>query len=163
VAEEAVDKEVPVVVLRNGKETNLTVKLGLLDEGKPVVAGATPTPVLPTAPATPGTPATPAPLGVTGPLGLTLSDLSPAVRDKLGISTTITKGVAVTAVAQGSMAAEKRLAAGDVIVQVDQENVTAPDDIGKKLDALKKAGRTTAQLVVQNKDGNVRFVNVTIQ
>jgi hypothetical protein len=28
---------------------------------------------------------------------------------------------------------------------------------------MKKQGRTTAQLVVQNKDGNVRFVNVTIQ
>ena len=98
-----------------------------------------------------------------GPLGLTLADLSPAVRDKLGLSTTITKGVAVVAVAQGSLAAEKRMAPGDVIVQVEQENVATPDDVAKKLDALKKAGRTTAQLVVQNKDGNVRFVNVTIQ
>ncbi len=164
VAEESVDKEVPVVVLRSGKQTNLTVKLGLLDEGKAQVAATTPTPTTPSTPATPNTPATPAPsLGVTGPLGLTLSDLSPAVRDKLGINSSITKGVAVVAVAQGSMAAEKRLAAGDVIVQVDQENMVAPADITKKLDALKKAGRTTAQLVVQNKDGNVRFVNVTIQ
>ena len=100
--------------------------------------------------------------GVTKPLGLTLADLSPAVRDKLGLSATITKGVAVVAVASGSVGADKRLTAGDVIVQVEQDNVSTPDDISKKLDALKKAGRTTAQLVVQNKDGNVRFVNVTI-
>jgi serine protease Do len=172
VAEESVDKEVPVVVLRDGMEKSLTVKLGRLDESRAAVAAVTPPPTTspgtPTAPApgTPGAPATPAPaptLGVTGPLGLTLSDLSPTVRDRLGISTIVTRGVAVVAVAQGSIAAEKRLAAGDVIIQVDQENVATPDDVAKKFDALKKAGRTTAQLVVQNKDGNVRFVNMTIQ
>jgi len=85
------------------------------------------------------------------------------VRDKLGARRQHHQGVAVVAVASGSPAADKRLQAGDVIVQVEQMNVATPDDVSKQLDTLKKAGRTTAQLVVQNKDGNVRFVNVTIQ
>src|SRR6185295_5235544 len=116
VADEAVGKEVPIVVLRDGKQQTLTIKLGQLDETNPQVAATTPpsggtaprpgTPSpAPGAPTTPGTPAPPAAtLGVTGPLGLTLADLSPAVRDRLGLNPSITKGVAVMAVAQGSVA-----------------------------------------------------------
>jgi len=125
VADEAVGKEVPIVVLRDGKQQTLTIKLGQLDEGPTQVAVTTPptagglaappanpaNPVTPGAPAAPGTtPGTPVPpaatLGVTGPLGLTLADLSPAVRDRLGLSPNITKGVAVLAVAQGSVASD---------------------------------------------------------
>jgi serine protease Do len=167
VADEAVDTVVPVVILRDGQQMTLMVKLGELKDTATQVATATPPPSATPAPATPSaptTPSTPAPtVGVTGPLGLTLTDLSQAVRDKLGLSDKITKGVAVLAVEQGSVADLKRLQPGDVIVQVEQEDVATPDDLGKKLDALKMQGRTTAQLVVENKDGNVRFVNVTIQ
>ena len=172
VADVAVDTVVPVVILRDGKEQTLMVKLGELQDttqvaATPPLSTASPSPSLPavpSAPSAPSAPSTPAPtLGVVAPLGLTLSDLSQSVRDRLGLSAAITKGVAVVAVQQGSAADQTRIQAGDVIIQVEQEDVTTAADVGKKLDALKKQGRTTAQLVVQNKDGSVRFVNVTIQ
>ena len=62
------------------------------------------------------------PAVVTGPLGLSLSDLSPTLRSKFGIKDEI-KGVVVTDVAEGSPAAEKRIQAGDVILEISQEPV----------------------------------------
>src|SRR5205814_5301823 len=65
VADEAVGKEVPIVVLRDGKQQTLTIKLGQLDEGPAQVAATTPvpgatppsgTPPSGTPPANPGTP-----------------------------------------------------------------------------------------------------------
>jgi serine protease Do len=155
VADQAVGQEVDVVVLREGSERTLKVTLGQLAEKQ--VAALEPAP----APAEPPPP--PPPLGVTGPLGLTIADLSPALRDKFSLNPSITKGVVVVAVSGGSAAAEKRLQPGDVIVEIAQEPVATVDDISKRIDTLKKEGRTTAQFVVQNKDGNVRWVNVTIE
>ncbi len=158
VADQPVGSEVQVVVLRDGKEETLSVKLGLLDEGKQQqVAVATPPPTTAPEPAAP-----PPPVGITGPLGLTLSDISPDMRDKFGVNPSVTNGVLVVAVAAGSPAAEKRLQPGDVIVEIAQQPVAVPEDIATRIDALKTEGRTTAQFVVQNKDGNVRWVNVTI-
>jgi serine protease Do len=155
VADQPVGQEVDVVVLREGAERKLTVKLGQLDEKQVAAVEPAPTPAEPAPP--------PPPLGVTGPLGLTVADLSPELRDKFSLNAAITKGVVVVAVAGGSAAAEKRLQPGDVIVEIAQEPVATIDDISRRIDALKREGRTTAQFVVQNKDGNVRWVNVTIQ
>ena len=99
---------------------------------------------------------------VVGPLGLSLADLSPAMRDKFGIKSQVTKGVVVADVAPGSVAAEKRLQPGDVIVEISQEPVATPDDVNKRIADLKKEGRKNAQMVLQNEDGNVRVVNLSL-
>ena len=72
-------------------------------------------------------------------------------------------GVVITAVDQGSNAAEKRLSAGDVIVEVAQEAVANADDLQKKVDKLKKDGRKTALLLVANAEGELRFVALSLQ
>ena len=63
------------------------------------------------------------------------------------------KGVVITGVDQNSAAAEKRLNAGDVIVEVAQEPSRAPDDLQKKVDQLKKDGRKSALFLVANAAG----------
>ena len=68
----------------------------------------------------------------------------------------------VTAVADGSAAAEKRVQAGDVIVEISQESVADADDVSKRIDKLKETGRKSALLLLANKDGDLRFVAVKI-
>ena len=160
VADMPVGKEVTVVVLREGAEQTLNVTLGRLEdaekEPEEEVAAADPeTQPEPDRPATP-------PVIVTGPLGLSLADLSPALRDEYGIMAGVASGIVVTAVEEGSAAYEKRLRPGDVIVEVGQERVSTPDEFAERLEALKAEGRTNVKLVVQNKDGHVRWVNLPI-
>ncbi|MFX8410525.1 PDZ domain-containing protein, partial [Acinetobacter baumannii] len=63
------------------------------------------------------------------------------------------KGVIVTGVDDGSDAAEKRLSAGDVIVEVAQEAVTNAADVKKRIDQLKKDGKKSVLLLVSNGSG----------
>ena len=160
VAEKPVGKQVTVHVLRAGKEQDVTVTLGRLEEAdKATVAAA--------APADSGdkaapAPAAPAPMISTGPLGLTLSDLSPDTRSQYGIDDAVTGGAVVTGVADGSPAADKRMQAGDVIIEIAHEAVTAPDDVTRVIEEMKADGRKSVLLAVQNKDGNQRWVVLPI-
>jgi len=151
VADESIGKEVPVKILRKGQEQTLTVKLGRLEDTAVASAdSANPPADNPSAPA-----------AITGPLGLTLSNMSPAVRNQYGIKDSI-NGVVVTGVSDGSAAAEKRVQPGDVIVEIAQEPVASADDVNKRIDQLKKDGRKSALLLLANKDGDLRFVAVKI-
>ena len=69
----------------------------------------------------------------------------------------------ITGVDQSSSAADKRLSAGDVIVEVAQEAVKSADDVQKRVDVLKKEGKKTALLLVANAEGDVRFIALTLQ
>jgi serine protease Do len=152
VADEPIGKEVPVLVLRKGAQKTVTVKLGRLEDSEAAAAATAATPQT-EQPATPPV--------ITGPLGLSLSDLSPTLRTKYGIKEAVT-GVIVTEVADGSVAAEKRVQAGDVIVEISQEGVATPADVEKRIETLKKDGRKSALLLLANKDGDLRFVAVKI-
>ena len=72
------------------------------------------------------------------------------------------KGVVVSAVEPNSPAAEKGLRAGDVIEEVNQQAVEKPADVAKSIDALKKAGKKSALLLVANGAGDVRFVALAL-
>ena len=153
VASKPVGKQVIVQVLRAGKEKDITVTLGRLEEAdKPTLAAAQP----PDAGASPA-PA-PTPMVSTGPLGLTLSDLSPDTRSQYGIVDAVTGGAVVTGVAEGSPASDKRMQPGDTIIEIAHEAVTAPDDVTRVIDEMKADGRKNILLAVQNKDGNQRWV-----
>ena len=128
------------------------VILGRLDDAE--VAAAAPEPDKPAEPP-------PAPKIVSGPLGLSLADLSPTLRDQYSIKEDVV-GVVVTDVADGSVAAEKRVQAGDVIVEISQERVETPSDVETRIEALKKDGRKSALLLLANKNGDLRFVAVKI-
>jgi serine protease Do len=151
VADTAVGKAVDVVVIRKGKEETKQVTLGRLDDGdKPVPASIKSQP-------------DPADKPVTQKaLGLDLTALSKDLRTRYKIKDSV-KGVIITNVDTGSDAADKRLSAGDVIVEVAQEAVTNAADVKKRVDQLKKDGKKSILLLVSNADGELRFVALSVQ
>ncbi len=50
-----------------------------------------------------------------------------------------------------------------MIVEVGQEAVTSPTDVTRRIDQIKKDGRKSALLLVANKDGEVRFVALSLE
>jgi len=149
VADTPVGKDVPVIIVRKGKEETKTVTLGRLEDGEKQAALTTP--------ADPG----PAPV-VKKTLGLELAGMSDDLRKKYKIKDTV-KGIVILGVDAGSAAADKRLNAGDVIVEVAQEAVASADEFLAKIDKLKKDGRRTALLLVAGTDGELRFVALSLQ
>ncbi|MEM8752618.1 MAG: DegQ family serine endoprotease, partial [Pseudomonadota bacterium] len=115
VAETEVGKDVRVVVWRKGKTQTVKVVLGLLEEGE---EGAPPAEVdKPEAPAAAET-----------ALGMKLEPLTSANRGDHNLAEDV-KGVLVTEVDGSSVAAQKGIRPGDVIVEVAQEPVATPADV----------------------------------
>ncbi|WP_398484228.1 Do family serine endopeptidase [Tardiphaga sp.] len=149
VAASPVGKAVDVLIIRKGKEETKKVTLGRLEDDKPVQASLKAAPEA-EKPATQKA------------LGLDLTGLSKELRTKYKIKDSV-KGVVVTGVDKGSDAAEKRLSAGDVIVEVAQEAVTNAADVSKRIDAVKKDGKKSVLLLVSNAEGELRFVALSVQ
>ena len=95
-------------------------------------------------------------------LGLDLATLSKDLRARYKIKDSV-KGVIITSVDGTSDAAEKRLSAGEVIVEVAQEAVSNAADVKKRVDQLKKDGKKSVLLLVANADGELRFVALSVQ
>ena len=151
VADTPVGKQVPVVVIRKGKEDTKTVTLGRLEDGEKVaVAGA---------PKDDGTTDKPV---VKKTLGLELANMSDDLRRRYKIKDTV-KGVVITGVDANSPASDKRLTPGDVIVEIAQEAVADTGDLQTKIDKLKKDGRKSALLLVAGADGELRFIALGLQ
>ena len=150
VADTAVGKEVDVVIIRKGKEEIRKVTLGRLQDDKAVQAAVKGKEDPVEKPVTQKA------------LGLDLATLSKDLRTRYKIKETV-KGVIVTGVDTGSDAAEKRLSAGDVIVEVAQESVANAADIKKRVDQLKKDGKKSVLLLVSNAEGELRFVALGVQ
>jgi serine protease Do len=154
VADSPITKEVDVVVLRKGKEETIKVKLGRLEEGEKMAEKEKAT--------ARGNQPQAQPV-VTKALGLSLAELDTATREKFKLGEKVTKGVVVTDVEATSPAGEKRIVAGDVILEVGQEEVKSADDVVKRLDALKKDGRKRALFLLSNADGEMRYVAVAVE
>ena len=112
VAATPVDEAVQVVVIREGKRKNLRVEIGALEE--PNLARADSSRQSP------------------GVYGLRAQDLTPELAGQLGIDEA--DGVVVTEVRPGSPAEEAGLQRGDVIIEVDREEVKNTDDLQAKLE-----------------------------
>jgi serine protease Do len=151
VADTAVGKEVDVVVIRKGQEETKKVTLGRLEDPDKAQ------------PASAKTKDEPAEKPVTQKaLGLDLATLSKDLRTRYKIKDSV-KGVVITGVDGTSDAADKRLSAGDVIVEVAQEAVANAADIKKRIEQLKKDGKKSVLLLVANGDGELRFVALSVQ
>ena len=72
------------------------------------------------------------------------------------------KGVVITEVDAASVAADKRLTAGSVLVAIEQEQITNAADVRTRVEALKKAGKKTALLLVATSAGDMLFVALPI-
>jgi serine protease Do len=150
VADTAVGKEVEVILIRKGQEETHKVTLGRLEDTEKVQQAAIKKDEPAEKPVTQKA------------LGLDLATLSKDLRTKYKIKDSV-KGVLITGVDGTSDAAEKRLSAGDVIVEVAQETVASAADIKKRLEQLKKDGKKSVLLLVSNAEGELRFVALGVQ
>ncbi|TDT99735.1 MULTISPECIES: DegQ family serine endoprotease [Azorhizobium] len=150
VADTPVGKEVDIVVLRKGKEETLKITVArapeeektAADKSKPQSADAD-KPV------------------VKKVLGLEVASITDDLRRRFKIKDTV-KGVVITSVDRNSAAADKGLKAGQVIVEVGQEPVSAPADLQKRVDALKKDNKKSALLLISDGEGQVQFAAVPL-
>ncbi len=150
VAESPVGKAVNVVILRKGKQETVKVTLGRLEDSEAEIEAS----------AKPDNSAVEAPES-TEVLGMKLAEMSPELRETYKIDDAL-KGVVVTDVTAGSLAADKGIKAGDVITEVAQEAVEMPDKIAELVDGLKESGRKNALLMVASNSGELRFVTIRL-
>jgi len=142
------------VVWRGGKRMPLKVRIGENQEAEKAALGPGGTPRKAPEQAQPQ-PAT------IDQLGLTLSRITDQLRERYNISDTA-KGVVVTRVADGSVAAEKGMRAGDVIVEINQSEIANPADVQNKVKEAQQAKRRSVLLLV-DRQGDQRFVALRIQ
>ncbi len=150
VADTPIKKTVPVVVWRKGKPLTFEVKVGELeaaeesglltntsdDAGKQQPA--------------------PTPAKAFDKLGLKLSALTADLRQQFELNADA-KGVVVTEVQPGSTASEKGIRAGDLIIEVSQQDVSTPEDVAKLVQKARNDGRKSVLLLV-DRGSDLRFV-----
>ncbi|MCC6716593.1 MAG: DegQ family serine endoprotease [Acetobacteraceae bacterium] len=139
VADTEIGKQVPVVVWRDGKEVTLNAKVGELPDDQRVASAA------------PDKPAAVQSLQLPD-LGLQLSPITAEARERFQLGND-QKGVLITGVLQGTTAGDKGLKPGDVIVEVQQEEVLTPADVQERVEKVRKANRRSVLMLVQTGDG----------
>jgi len=149
VAQTPVGKDVDIAVVRKSNEVGLKVKIARLEDNEKVASNA---------------PAA----GKSGPaakrttLGLELGPITDEARQQFKLKDGV-KGVLITKVDQNSNAAEKRLQAGDVVVEVAQEAVASATDVADKVEKLRKDGKKSVLLLVASaQSGDLRFVALSL-
>jgi serine protease Do len=137
VASTPVGKIVPVEVIRNGKTKTVEVTIAKLAEqerGDAEVEDA----------------------AQKGKWGLALRDLRPEEREQMGLQDG--EGVLIGGVQPDSPAAEARLQAGDVILQVNKTTVASVAEVKT---AISKAGSDKPLLLlIRRADGNSQFISL---
>ncbi|API60038.1 protease [Tardibacter chloracetimidivorans] len=94
-------------------------------------------------------------------LGISLQTLTPQIASQLRVPET-TKGVVIAAVNPSSDAAQKGLQRGDIILSVNQQPVTTPQEAAKAVAATRQAGRDSVLLLVQRGPTPGRYVGVQL-
>ena len=150
VADTAVGKEVDVTIIRRGAEQTRKVTLGRLEDNEKAQQAAARSKDEPAAEK----------LVTQKALGLDLATLSKDLRGKYKIKDNV-KGVIITGVDGTSDAAEKRLSAGDVIVEVAQEEVKTPTEVSDRIEKARKANRKSVLMLVQSGD-SPRFIPLPV-
>jgi len=147
VAETGIGKAVEVVVWRKGKEVTLHVELGELDEEQLAAVNL-------------GEEPTPKESGLVESLGLELAQLTPELRTQFELGEDA-EGVVITQVEAEGTAAEKGLRPGDIIVEVDQEEVKTPADVADRVERAKDEGFRVVTLLVF-RQGDFQWVAVRL-
>jgi serine protease Do len=135
VADVPVGKDVPMVVVREGKEQGLNAHIAKLeDESHAKVAAET---------------------DGKGQLGLSVQPVTPPVARELGLK--VKEGVLVRDVVEGGRAAEAGIRAGDVIVEVDRRPVRTIEDFKARLD---RQAKDAPVVLLVNRDGQTMYVAI---
>jgi serine protease Do len=148
VVETPIDHEVPIKVWRDGKEVAKTIKIAEMPESKVLASADT------------GLNDKDGPSKKDGEsvtqLGLGLAAITAESRQRFQLGDDVS-GVLVTSVAPDSPAADKQLTPGDVLLEVNQQEVKSPKDVVAKVDAARKANKKSVLLLVQGQGGDTRF------
>lgn len=149
VAETPIGKDVDVVVWRKGQEVTVQVNLGELEDTPQTAALSTEAPEE----ALTDT-------GLVSELGLGLARITPDLRQRFELDEK-TDGVLITDVDSEGSGAEKGLRPGDVIVEVDQEQVHSPADVAQRVARAEDEGFRVVTLLVF-RQGDFQWVAVRI-
>jgi len=134
VAEARVGGEVPMVVVREGKEVRLTARIARLQDEEVSKVAA---------------------VESKGQLGLSVQPLTPPVARELGLK--VNAGVLVRDVVEGSRAGEAGIRAGDVIVEIDRQPVRTVEDLKTRVD---KHAKGAPMLILVNREGSTMYVAI---
>lgn len=137
IAEAGANKKVDLAILRGGKPQNLAVLLGELKSDKPEVSR--------------GGEAHERPETLQG---LQLEPITPQLRARLELPSTLKGGIVVTGVAPGSPAQRAGIAPGDVVVELDKQPIA---NVQQFRDVYKKSGSKSALLLIF-REGRTRYV-----
>jgi serine protease Do len=151
VAETPIDHQVPVDIWRNGKPQTIQVVVAEMpDDEKPAVPAV-------------DSPHKPPPSTIVdmSTLGMKVAPMSEELRQRFKLDDK-QKGVVITDITSDGTAADRGLRQGDVIVEVQQQSVSVPADIQKRLADARSAGRKSVLLLVQGKDG-MRWVPLPVK
>jgi serine protease Do len=140
VAERSPGDRVAVTLVRDGETRELEVELAQAD--LPRVA---------TAP--------PADADATERLGLALGEITPEIREELGLDAS-TRGAVVLDVEPLSPANRRGIPPGSVVLEVGGQPVTGPDAVVQRIDAVER-GEVTS-LLLRTPDGAERLVTIRI-
>ena len=152
VAGTEIGKTVDVVVIRKGKEQTLKIQVAKLAD--PDKKPSKQTKVEPE-------PKQKQKQTQNRPLGLELAAVSEELRRRYRLRENL-KGLVVTNVDPDSNAADQNVQAGVVLLEVSGEPVTTAAEMRARVDALKKAGKKSALLLLLTPNGEQRFVAVAI-
>lgn len=154
VAATEIGARVPVELVRGGERQVVQVTIGDLDSAEQMAT-------LGDTGRAPGTGGGESPASPEAPLGLTLAPIDDGMRQTYAIPEGV-RGVVVTGLVEGSPAAEQGIEPGDVIVEAGDEPVENPDDVARQVTEARREGRRNL-LVLLNRQGDVRFVPLTIE
>ncbi|SHK15073.1 serine protease Do [Thermocrinis minervae] len=123
--------EVVLKVIRQGKELQVKVSVGEMPEEKETARASE----------------------EGGDLGLALRDLTPTEQARLGV-----RGVLVTGVTPGGLAYQSGLRPGDIILSVNNANISSVDDFKQAIEKAKSTGKDKVLLLVRRGDSNMYVV-----
>ncbi|MGL1920506.1 MAG: Do family serine endopeptidase [Hyphomicrobiales bacterium] len=149
VASTEIDKDVTVVVIRDGEEIELSVKVGLLKEGEKKALAEI---------------KSEEEITIEGAkiLDLELQELNDEIIEQFKLDEG-TKGLMIMGVDAGSVAAEKAVRPGDRILEAAQSEVNTYQELETKIEDMKEKGRKSILLLIENSNGDVRFVALPIK
>jgi len=151
VAETPIDHQVPVDIWRNGKPQTIQVVVAEMPDDEKAAVPAVDSPHKPP----------PSTIVDMSTLGMKVAPMSEELRQRFKLDDK-QKGVVITDITSDGTAADRGLRQGDVIVEVQQQSVSVPADIQKRLADARSAGRKSVLLLVQGKDG-MRWVPLPVK
>jgi serine protease Do len=149
VADTPIGKQVPIRIWRDGREMKLTIEVAALKEeaGKLASGG-------------PQQPDKPQPVENIEALGFGVAAIDAHSRERFDLGEDV-KGVVVVSVDPDGLAAEQGMRAGEVIVEVGQEEVVSPGQLSQRIEAARQSGKKSVLLLVDGASG-LRFVAIRL-